>query len=804
MLNKFLFLPNFIKLLFPLSMMPRKQTKSKEERLAEGFFPVSSDNLKNAIEKSHKTIDPRFLDDVVEDKPKKIRKKVVARKTRKKIGSKSKTRRNSRAGVKFEAPKVKLKDGGYELIITEKPQAALKISSALGKSVKRAVSSVPYYEVDRKGNKIIVACAVGHLFTLAQKTPNPGKYKPSFELAWVPNYLVRNNDFSKKYYDVLTKLVKGAGTITVATDYDNEGEVIGWNIVRFVAGQNDASRMRFSTLTDKELNESYDSKSDNINWGQAVAGETRHYLDWIYGINLSRALMEAIKSTGKFRIMSIGRVQGPALNLVVEREKKIQSFKSEPYWQVFVNVEDKKEQRVELVHPKDIFDKKELGKFEGIVGKTGVAKTEKKEQSLPPNVPFNLTTLQVEAYRLFGITPVRTLAAAQSLYLAGLISYPRTSSQKLPLSINYGEILSTLSKTYNVGNLITKKKPLEGKKSDPAHPSIYPTGEHGADAMNDNERKIYDLIVKRFLCLFMDDAIIENKKITVDVDSLIFNKKGSSIKKSSWLSVYPGRVKEESIPDLEGEVSVIDSRTESKKTQPPKRYSPASIISELEKRNLGTKATRSNIVETLYDRGYIQDQSIKATALGMSLIETLDKHSPIIIDEGLTRDFETEMESMQKLDKGYLEKEGEVLKKAAGTITSILSQFGRGENEIGSELLKANVEMREQQKEANKLNICPLCKKGSLGVTYSKKTRRYFVACDAYPNCKNTFSLPPNGSIKKTDKICDDCGFPKLMRLSKGRRPWEFCFNPECSENKKRIEEYRKKKEAEGEDGGES
>ncbi|MBU2616980.1 MAG: DNA topoisomerase I [Nanoarchaeota archaeon] len=798
-------------------MMPRKQKKSKEERLAEGFFPVDSGDLKNAIEKSHKTIDPRFLDDVVEDKPKKTRKKVIVRKTRKRAVSKSKTKRGSKAGVEFEAPKVKLKDGGYELIITEKPQAALKISSALGKSVKRAVSNVPYYEVDRKGNKIIVACAVGHLFTLAQKTPNPGKYKPSFELAWVPNYFVRNNDFSKKYYDVLTKLVEGAGTITVATDYDNEGEVIGWNIVRFVAGQNDASRMRFSTLTDKELNESYDSKSDNINWGQAFAGETRHYLDWIYGINLSRALMEAIKSTGKFRIMSIGRVQGPALNLVVERERKIQSFKPEPYWQVFINVEseegesvpptqpkaprqpDKKGQQVELVHPKNIFDKKELEKFEGIFGKTGIAKTEKKEQSLPPNVPFNLTTLQMEAYRLFGITPVRTLAAAQSLYLAGLISYPRTSSQKLPLSINYGEILSTLSKNYNVGNLITKKKPIEGKKSDPAHPSIYPTGEHGADTMNDNERKIYDLIVKRFLCLFMDDAIVENKKITVDVDSLIFNKKGSSIKKASWLSVYPGRVKEESIPDLEGEVSVIDSRTESKMTQPPKRYSPASIISELEKRNLGTKATRSNIVETLYDRGYIQDQSIKATALGMSLIETLDKHSPIIIDEGLTRDFETEMERMQELDKGYLEKEGEVLKKAEGTITSILSQFGKGEKEIGNELLKANVEMREQQKEANRLNICPLCKKGSLGITYSKKTRRYFVACDAYPNCKNTFSLPPNGMIKKSEKVCDDCGFPKLMRLSKGKRPWEFCFNPECPENKKRIEEYRKRK-AEGEE----
>ncbi|MDP3986637.1 MAG: topoisomerase DNA-binding C4 zinc finger domain-containing protein, partial [Nanoarchaeota archaeon] len=145
----------------------------------------------------------------------------------------------------------------------------------------------------------------------------------------------------------------------------------------------------------------------------------------------------------------------------------------------------------------------------------------------------------------------------------------------------------------------------------------------------------------------------------------------------------------------------------------------------------------------------------------------------------------------------FLEKEADVLKKAEETISDILEEFGKKENEIGEELLKANVQMREQQKEANKLNICPVCKKGSLGILYSKKTRRYFVACDKYPDCKNTYSLPPNGSIKKTGKVCEDCGFPKLMRLSKGKRPWEFCFNSDCSDNKKRLEEYRRKKAAE-------
>ena len=126
---------------------------------------------------------------------------------------------------------------------------------------------------------------------------------------------------SIEYYTVLKSLAKGAGEVVVATDFDVEGEVIGYNVVRFIAGQDDAKRMKFSSLTAKEIQDSYDNRQPNIEWGQAIAGETRHFLDWLYGINLSRALMHSIRSIGKFKIMSIGRVQGPALNLIVQKEK---------------------------------------------------------------------------------------------------------------------------------------------------------------------------------------------------------------------------------------------------------------------------------------------------------------------------------------------------------------------------------------------------------------------------------------------------------------------------------------------------
>src|SRR3989339_246342 len=458
--------------------------------------------------------------------------------------------------------------------------------------------------------------------------------------------------------------------------------------------------------------------------------------------------MYPIKTTGGFKIMSIGRVQGPTLNLIVQKEKEIQNFKSEKYFQSFITVDDKKNQ-LELKYHKDIFDKKELEKLKNLIGKEAIATTKKTESFLPPNPPFNLTNLQKEPYQLYGITPSNTLKAAQSLYLAGLISYPRTSSQKLPSSIDYQKILDILKIRYKVAKLITKDKPIEGKKTDPAHPSIYPTGNN--QVLSGNDEKIYNLIVKRFLSLFCDDAIIDRKKIEAYVNDLAFSIHGSAIRKKAWMEIYPSKLKEVDVPDMEGKVKVIDQS--------------------------------------------IEEKSIEATPLGISLIETLEKYSPIIIDEKLTRSFEDEMEKIQKAKKDFLEKEKKIIDKAKDTITEISKHFEKHKEKIGSELMKANVKQREQQKKENILAPCPVCKKGNLAITYSKKTRRHFIACDAYPDCKTTYSLPPRGNIQKTDKICEECKFPILMALTTGKKPWFFCFNKECPTNKKRLEEYYQKKE---------
>jgi DNA topoisomerase I len=673
----------------------------------------------------------------------------------------------------------------YTLIITEKPQAAQKIADALGDAIKRSEGGVNYYELTRNGQKIVVASAVGHLFGLTYSQGQKGW--PIFNTEWQPSYKTKAAAFTKKYHDLIADLVPQAENVIVATDFDIEGEVIGWNVLRFICKQENAKRMKFSTLTAPELQSAYDNALPHMHWGNAYAGETRHILDWLYGINLSRALMSAIKKTGSFKILSIGRVQGPALKIIVEREREIAAFKPEPFWRVAIKVGD------DLFYYKDdLFDQKELEKFKGL--KEGLAQTQKKTENVPPPEPFDLTTLQREAYRHHGFSPSATLQLAQKLYLEGLISYPRTSSQKIPDSIEPKKILKQLGYVFRKEvPFATRSKPIEGKKSDPAHPSIYPTGEPSAGIAG-QEAKLYQLIARRFISAFCPDAEVQHTKVSIHAGDFDFSSTASKIISPGWSAVYPYKVDETPLNELQGNVTVDDTAIEQKETQPPKRYTPTSLISLLEKKNLGTKATRSSIVDTLFDRGYLDGQSIAATQLGMQLIKALEKYSPIIIDENLTREIEDEIETFQDMKQGFEEKEKGIISKAKESIKNIAATFQPKEEEIGKELLEGLQEQREAEREANLLNLCPKCKVGNLRITYSKKTRRYFISCSNYPNCTQTYGLPPNALIKRSEKKCESCGFQKVLAIRKGKRPWELCFNADCEIVKKQRAEWEEKK----------
>ncbi|MBI2651169.1 hypothetical protein HYX01_01755 [Candidatus Woesearchaeota archaeon] len=285
----------------------------------------------------------------------------------------------------------------YELIITEKPNAAKKIAEALadGKAIKENINGIPYYRITRGKKDIVVACAVGHLYGLAEKEKKKWTY-PIFDIEWKPAAEVsKKSAFSKNYLNAIKKLAKEANEFTVACDYDQEGSVIGKNIILFACKRKDANRMKFSTLTKPDLVEAYENKSKHLDWPQAIAGNTRHYLDFYNGINYSRALTSSIKTAGSFKLMSTGRVQGPTLKIIVDREKEIKAFKPVPFWQIELQgiVTNS---NIIAWHKEDKFWEKE--KADKVMEKVKnekkafVINAEKKQfQQLAP-APFDLTT----------------------------------------------------------------------------------------------------------------------------------------------------------------------------------------------------------------------------------------------------------------------------------------------------------------------------------------------------------------------------------------------------------------------------
>jgi DNA topoisomerase-1 len=671
-----------------------------------------------------------------------------------------------------------------ELIITEKPSSAAKVAQALsdGKLAQKRNKQCSYFELSHGKKQIVVTSAVGHLYGLREKGNNKWTY-PTFDIEWMPSNLGdKELKYVGDYIETISMLAKKADEFTIACDYDVEGEVIGLNVVRFACKQKDAHRMKFSTLTKGELVESYEQKMKHLDWGQAYAGETRHKLDWYYGINLSRALTAAVKSAGAFKVMSAGRVQGPALKLLVDREKEIQAFKPEPFWEISLNGEYKKKE-VQASHSSDkIFDQKEAERImKAVKGakEARIMEVKRTEREQAPPYPFDLTTLQSESYNLFKITPKETLAIAQELYLAGITSYPRTSSQQLDPKLGFAKILQQLGKqaVYEkmCAELLKKKNlvPNNGKKTDPAHPAIYPTGVVPS-ALKPRNQKVYDLIVKRFLATFADPAVRETMEVYLDVNKEKFLAKGTRTLEENWHIFYKPYVKLEEIalPEMKEGESVEVKKIEKieKETQPPNRYNQSSIIKELEKRNLGTKATRADILDRLFQRGYIEGVKITVTKLGMETIKVLEKYAPTILDEKLTAEFEGEMD---KIREGKQKPEN-VLLRAKKILLELLGDFQKKEKQIGKEILGS---LRESQDESNTLGECPVCKKGKLMFRRGKFGR--FVGCNNYPKCKTLIKIPHHGKIVKTDEICEHDGYP-IVEMGMGRGKQKMCLNINC------------------------
>lgn len=686
------------------------------------------------------------------------------------------------------------------LVVTEKPDAALHVAEALsekGQAKKFEVEGVPFFEVKNAKERIIVCSALGHLYGVDEKAKSVRWRYPVWDFVWKPKHLVeRGQAKQKKWIETIVKVSKEAETFVNACDYDIEGSLIGYMILKHACNGADgrSRRMKYSTLTLKELREAYANLLPELDYSLVNAGMCRHEVDWLYGINLSRALTySAYRQSKRYSTLSTGRVQGPTLRFIVEREKEIATFIPTPYWTIRTVVEVSGE-RIVADYEVEKFERRDEAQkvVADCYGKQGlIDDVESRRYRLAPPTPFDLSALQSEAYRHFGYTPRATLGIAERLYLDALVSYPRTSSQKLPPTIGYKEILTGLSEAPSYKQLAGKLldgrelKPNDGKKTDPAHPAIYPTGIKAKRKLDPREEKLYDLVVKRFMSTFCEPGYKQSDKATVLVSDRRFYLRGSRIVEKGWIEFYEpyAKFEEVTLPPVEKGMRalLVEVAVQDKFTQPPPRYNPSSLLKTMEEAEIGTKATRADIVETLYRRGYVNGERMVATKLGFQITDLLLRFCPKVIDVKFTRELEAMMENIE-LGK---ERRENVVLQTVDYLRPVMEELREKDELIGVELTKTIKEMRMAA--ITLKSPCPTCN-STLFVLRSRKSGKRFIGCSGKwkNNCSFGLPLPQFGTLTLLEKNCSKCGFQIVQVRSKGRRPLVSC--PSCFVNKPKVD----------------
>jgi DNA topoisomerase-1 len=678
---------------------------------------------------------------------------------------------------------------GYTLVICEKPDAARSVSDALsgGESRSEQVEGTTVFRFSRKGEEFVVCAAQGHVYGVSDPSAERTVY-PVFDVEWFPSDLIdEGSAAAAKRISAVRKLAAGASKFVNACDFDVEGETIGYNLLKYACGGKERSALRatFSTLTEGDLVKAFDDLKPQAGQGLARAGRTRHAIDFVWGVNLSRALSQSALGSGhRYRTVSVGRVQGPTLEFLAERELEVREFVPVPHWMASGTFE-RDGVRLTAGYAKDRVETRTLAERirQECVGREAVAASVRRSTvQVAPPAPFNIGDLQKEAYRAFRYTPSRTLQIAERLYLGALISYPRTGSQRLPPSISYRGIIQGLGRfpeySAHAAELLRgEPKPVQGTKSDAAHPAIHPTGEKPRRPLETSESGVFDLIVRRFLAAFGPSARRELAEATLAVGGHKFRLAGGRTVFPGWMKYYGRYVGYRDVdtpPVSEGErFRVIGVTLEEKFEQRPSRYNQSSLLEKMEKERIGTKATRADIITTLVDRGYVSGESMEVTDLGLSVVETMAKYAPSIISTELTREIEDRLEAVE----GGIGSEADLLRETVRSIAGQLAELNVNEEAIGREIDSA---LTATVAKSFVLGKCPVCKTGDIRIIRSRTTRKRFVGCSNYPSgCRTSAPLPQKGTIRPTSRPCKHCSWPVVYVVG-GRHPWRLCVNPDC------------------------
>ncbi|MDH5362010.1 MAG: DNA topoisomerase I [Aigarchaeota archaeon] len=624
------------------------------------------------------------------------------------------------------------------MVVSEKPDACMRIAAALDPgAVSKSVQGMPFWIGKIDGNTVIFASSIGHLYALSTKQPG----YPVWTYSWRPRAEVERTP--RRFRESMNIFMRGLAALDSeidlyvnACDYDLEGSLIGYMVLhRLLRGKDQkAKRMFFSTLVPEELRQAF-RRLQPMDAANVEAALARHETDFLYGVNVSRALTSALTSVGEeFRVLSAGRVQSVVLNWVVEREREIRSHTPLPSWILGAKVKaDGASFKANYAAGAVL----ELAAAEKVQAEsTGkwaeVVRAERSLESVAPPPPFRLGTLQADAYRYFGFSPDRVLEVAEKLYLDALISYPRTSSEKFPRADVRGilEGLSRIPPFKTLAEDLLRKpdlRPIEGRGVDRAHPSIYATGTAPKGRMTGDDWRIYEMVCRRTMSCFADPAILQRTTIVLRCADHLWEAEGISIVSQGFYRYYEyGLPKEKPVPTLERGSQVFLSQVEvtEEMTKPPPSFTPPSLLSRMERCKIGTPATRASIIKTLKQRGYVRGPGYKATDLGLTVADTLLAFCAELTNEEMTRLLEEKLEAIVNGETSR----SIVVKEVRQRLAPLVLEMNRNQRRIGMALAgEASIPCRLCGRQATSTCLCRdhLRSEGRLKEAVEEWTRRY-------------------------------------------------------------------------------
>ncbi len=626
--------------------------------------------------------------------------------------------------------------------------------------------------------KYTVKASVGHVRDL----PKSNKKAIDIEGGFIPHYEISKG--KEKVVAEIEALAKKADEILLATDPDREGEAIAWHISNIIKAEHlknkpDIKRVTYHEITKEAIEEAL-LHPRKIDQNLRQAQEARRVLDRLVGYDLSGLIWKKVRYG-----LSAGRVQSPALRILVEREREIRAFIPEKFWVITALVESKSGGQFTLICVEEPRDQKlvekilTIGKKEDWIVKD-ISETEAKRS---PKAPFITSTLQQAASSRLGFAPSRTMGIAQKLYEAGLITYMRTDSTTLSATAT-SQISSVVEKKFGAGLFEARVYSKKSKNAQEAHEAIRPTdiSKEYAGA-SDEAKKLYNLIWQRTVSSQMVDAKILRSKILVQVGSgeiPNFAINGTRVLSQGWLLADPdARGEDVELPkvSVNEKLNLIEIKDEEKATEPPPRYSEAGLVKELEKRGIGRPSTYASIIKTIEDRGYVtkENKALKPTDTGEVVSGFLEENFANYISDNFTAEMEDKLDDIALGSREY-----------AKTLEEFYKPFHK---EVKS---KEKLEKATNLGEGPKEFPCPVC--GSEMIIKLGKSGR-FLSCAKFPDCVGARTIDGKEleGPKETGEACPECKTGKLIERDGKFGRFIACNNyPKCKFIKKDAELEKK------------